>query len=91
MPIYEYRCNDCKHEFETEQRMVEDPLTKCPKCKGKIQRIIGKNIGIAFKGSGFYVNDNKKSAIPKKVSTKKTETKKANPACKTCKHNKECK
>ena len=59
MPIYEYKCSDCEHNFETKQTMRDKPLKDCPKCKGKINRIIGKNISVSFKGSGFYVTDNK--------------------------------
>jgi len=39
--------------------MSDKPLTKCPKCGKKVQRLIGGGIGIIFKGSGFYVTDNK--------------------------------
>ena len=59
MPNYEYKCNNCSHQFETFQSIHDDALTECPKCNGKIRRIIG-NIGIAFKGSGFYINDSQK-------------------------------
>lgn len=57
MPTYEYRCGDCAHEFETFQSMVDDPLTDCPQCEGTVQRLISQNVGIAFKGSGFYITD----------------------------------
>lgn len=56
MPTYVYRCKDCAHEFETIQRMIDDPLTICPACKGKISRLLFAP-GIVFKGSGFHVND----------------------------------
>lgn len=58
MPLYAYRCNDCEHEFETRQRMADDPLTECPVCEGNIRRVINQ-VGVVFKGSGFYVTDNK--------------------------------
>ena len=58
MPLEAYRCNDCEHEFETRQRMADDPLTDCPVCDGSIRRVINK-VGVVFKGSGFYVTDNK--------------------------------
>lgn len=56
MPIYDYRCENCG-KFEIKQRITEDPLTSCPTCGGKVERLIGKNIGIVFKGSGFYTTD----------------------------------
>ncbi len=64
MPTYEYKCKKCGTRFEKEQRMVDPPLKKCPKCKGEVFRLISKNVGIAFKGSGFYSNDSKNSSSP---------------------------
>ncbi|MBW2292579.1 MAG: hypothetical protein JRG94_09730 [Deltaproteobacteria bacterium] len=32
MPIYEYQCEKCQHEFEREQRITADPIKTCPKC-----------------------------------------------------------
>jgi putative FmdB family regulatory protein len=39
MPIYEYRCNACRHEFEELARSME-PAAKprCPECGGKVSR-----------------------------------------------------
>ena len=66
MPIYEYKCKKCGQEFEIEQRITADPLTECPdeSCKGEIFRKISKNVGLMFKGSGFYLTDyaNKKNS-----------------------------
>ena len=59
MPTYEYKCDKCGHIFEIVQKMVEEPLKYCPECKGHIRRLISA-AGIVFKGSGFYVTDNKK-------------------------------
>ncbi len=57
MPIYVYRCSACDSEFEVQQRIVEAPLTSCPEGhEGTVKRVI-QPVGIAFKGSGFYVND----------------------------------
>ena len=61
MPSYTYKCKSYEHEFTTEQSMNDAPLTECPECKGDIFRKIGKNVGISFVGSGFYVNDTKGS------------------------------
>lgn len=58
MPTYQYACQVCGHQFEIRQRFSEDPLTECPECNGRIQRIINP-VGIIFKGSGFYITDNK--------------------------------
>lgn len=57
MPTYDYRCNDCGHEFEYMQKMTDDPLQNCPECTGNLKRLIGTGAGIIFKGSGFYQTD----------------------------------
>ena len=61
MPTYAYRCNTCDHRFEQFQKFSEDPLTECPACQEKIQRVI-QPIGVVFKGSGWYINDSRKAA-----------------------------
>lgn len=72
MPTYEYRCTQCNHEFEAIQSMKDDPLTECNQCKGLVKRIISRNVGIAFKGSGFYATDSQKSsAAPKPAAPSK--------------------
>jgi len=57
MPTYDYHCDDCGHEFEIFQGMLEKKLTTCPSCGGKVRRLIGAGAGIVFKGSGFYQTD----------------------------------
>ena len=61
MPIYTYRCRDCNHQFEQRQRMTDDPLTECPVCNGNVRRVVN-SVGVVFKGSGFYVTDNRTSS-----------------------------
>jgi putative FmdB family regulatory protein len=56
VPTYVYECKNCEHQFETFQKMTDQPLTECPKCKGKIARVLFPP-GIVFKGSGFHIND----------------------------------
>ena len=80
MPIYSYKCVKCNDQFEAKQSMSEDPLTVCIKCKGTLKKIIGQNIGIAFKGSGFYINDKSKKA----ESAKKTAPACTNGKCPGC-------
>lgn len=57
MPIYDYRCEKCGH-FEKVQKITAPALTECPSCGGKVERLISKNVGVIFKGSGFYRTDN---------------------------------
>ncbi|NLA58536.1 MAG: FmdB family transcriptional regulator [Firmicutes bacterium] len=56
MPTYEYACDKCGR-FEVVQKITADPLTECPTCGGHVQRLVSKNVGIIFKGSGFYITD----------------------------------
>jgi putative FmdB family regulatory protein len=60
MPTYEYECSACKHTFEEFQSISDPPLKKCPKCGGKVKRMIGVGAGIIFKGTGFYETDYKR-------------------------------
>jgi len=60
MPTYEYECTKCQYLFEKFQSMKDKPLQKCPKCKGKVKRLLGTGAGIIFKGSGFYETDYKR-------------------------------
>lgn len=71
MPTYEYRCNDCKHEFEEFQSMKDDPIDKCPECGGKPQRLIGAGGGLIFKGDGFYITDYRSDSYKKKSESEK--------------------
>ena len=57
MPIYEYKCTKCSCRFEKWQNINDKPIEFCPQCKGKIKKVISKNVGFIFKGSGFYKND----------------------------------
>ncbi len=59
MPLYDYKCSKCGYVFEVQQRISEEPLKHCPRCKGEIKRLISP-AGIIFKGSGFHVTDYKK-------------------------------
>ena len=56
MPIYEYQCESCADRFEVKQSMKDDPLTACPQCGKRVQRLISSP-AIMFKGSGWYVTD----------------------------------
>ncbi|MEW6455186.1 MAG: FmdB family zinc ribbon protein [Acidobacteriota bacterium] len=56
MPIYEYRCKDCNEKFEFMQKVGDQPIEQCPKCRGRLFRIISPP-AIQFKGSGWYITD----------------------------------
>lgn len=72
MPLYTYRCNENDHEFQARQRMVDDPLTECPICGGPVRRVVS-SVGVVFKGSGFYVTDNRSSNLNGKGGKSKSK------------------
>jgi putative FmdB family regulatory protein len=80
VPIYEYECNDCRHQFERKQRFDDEPIAICPQCQGKCRRVI-HSVPIIFKGSGFYVTDsrsaNSASEKSEKATTEQATTEKA--------------
>ena len=64
MSTYEYKCEFCGHTFEKFQSMTDESLEKCPKCNGKVQRLIGTGAGVIFKGSGSSVVNSNKDVSP---------------------------
>lgn len=74
MPIYLYQCDSCGLRFERMQRMSEEPLTECPECEGSVHRVI-QPVGVIFKGSGFYITDNRQVSSPTLTPPKEDKTK----------------
>ncbi len=70
MPIYEYVCQKCGHHLEVMQKMSDKPLSKCPECKGKLEKIFSQT-SFQLKGSGWYVTDY--SGKGKSEKTEKTD------------------
>ena len=66
MPIYEYECSLCHFHFERRQRFDEEPVATCPKCQEKARRVL-HSIPVIFKGSGFYITDNRKGGTVEKA------------------------
>jgi putative FmdB family regulatory protein len=57
MPIYEYTCRACGHEFEVLQKITDKPVRKCEACgKLKAQRHISQT-SFVLKGTGWYTTD----------------------------------
>jgi putative FmdB family regulatory protein len=61
MPTYEYACKNCGHRFEKFQSFSDSSLTICPECDTESLRKVFSPAGIVFKGSGWYINDSRKS------------------------------
>jgi len=55
MPIYEYRCKDCEHEFTKMQSIKDDSIPECPECSGESKKLISG-------GSGIIMNDSSSSS-----------------------------
>ena len=76
MPIYEYKCEDCGHEFEEMLHFSEreDPINEpCLTCKGKVR--LKMSLGsFHLKGGGWY-----KDGYGEKKQETKTETKTESP------------
>jgi len=61
VPVYEYQCGLCYFHFERKQGFDEEPVAMCPQCQGKARRVL-HSTPIIFKGSGFYITDNRKGS-----------------------------
>lgn len=75
MPIYEYRCQDCHHEFERMQKFSDPPVAACPACEGAVQKLISRS-AFHLKGSGWYVTDYARDGGQKSDSPEKSESEK---------------
>ncbi len=73
MPLYEYECESCGVRFERRQHMEDEPVKTCPECGGEVHRLI-QPVGIIFKGSGFYVTDNRAKSPTATPGTVKRES-----------------
>jgi putative FmdB family regulatory protein len=58
MPVYTYQCEECGVRFDARQKFSDDPIAVCPECDGPVHKVITP-VGVVFKGSGFYVTDNR--------------------------------
>jgi putative FmdB family regulatory protein len=85
MPIYDYACESCGHRFDVTQRFSDDPIKVCPECGQAVRRVFHP-AGIIFKGSGFYINDSRKtgsSAVPAGKSDSESASKSASESTST--------
>lgn len=58
MPLYEYQCETCMQVVEVMQKLSDPPLESCEDCGGAVRKLFHP-VGTVFKGSGFYITDNK--------------------------------
>ncbi len=90
MPIYDYLCAACDHQFELRQGFDADPVETCPKCQGQARRRF-HSVTVIYKGSGFYTTDYARKHVSpptestngKSQDTKSTPPKEAEKEVKT--------
>ena len=82
MPTYEYQCQKCRKRHEAFQAITAKPLTKCPRCSGKLKRLLGRGSGFLFRGGGFYVTDYRSKSYreAKKKEERPSTSKSSSPA-----------
>jgi putative FmdB family regulatory protein len=68
MPLYEYRCRQCRRTFEKIQKFSDPPEETCPACGGPVERLVSPS-AFQFKGSGWYVTDYPRKGAPASPST----------------------
>ena len=75
MPIYEYACQKCGHEFDALQKISESPLRKCPECGAlRLKRLVSAP-QFRLKGTGWYETDFKTDKDRKQRLADTTEAK----------------
>tara|TARA_B100001027_G_C16232389_1_gene315270 strand:+ start:534 stop:758 length:225 start_codon:yes stop_codon:yes gene_type:complete len=67
MPIYEYQCQSCGHQFDVIQKVSDEKLTTCPKCNEKKLKKLVTSAGFKLKGTGWYETDFKNKKKEKKT------------------------
>lgn len=51
MPLYNYKCQSCNHEFEALNKIAARDYSPCPKCRGIGSKEVSAPKGI---NGGFY-------------------------------------
>ena len=74
VPTYSYACTECDNKFDIVQSFTDDTLTVCPQCSGRLRKLFN-NVGIVFKGSGFYRTDSRSGNIPSESSSSSSDSK----------------
>ena len=74
MPTYQYQCTKCDLVFEKVQSFNDEPWKDCIECQSPVRKLFN-NVGVVFKGSGFYKTDSRKKPESKTKSESKPVTK----------------
>ena len=68
MPVYEYRCTACNHQFELRQKFSDAPADQCPMCSGTVRKMVSV-ASFSLKGGGWYGDGYGNKAETPKVDT----------------------
>ncbi|NVN93054.1 MAG: zinc ribbon domain-containing protein [Desulfuromonadales bacterium] len=72
MPVYEYRCDTCDHQFELRQKISDPPADSCPKCGGAVHKMVS-TVAFSLKGGGWYAEGyGAKAEAPKETESAAT-------------------
>jgi putative FmdB family regulatory protein len=83
MPLYEYRCESCQHQFEVIQKFSDAPIAVCPQCSaGPVVKLLSSP-AFQFKGSGWYITDYARKDSGKSESAKTEAAKSETPKAET--------
>ena len=83
MPIYEYKCSKCEHQFEVIQRFSDNPVESCPECNEKPVKKLVSAPSFRLKGRGWYETDFKTGSKKNIVDTKDEKVKQPKEQSKT--------
>jgi len=73
VPTYSYECTECGDRFDIVQAFTDDALSTCEKCSGRLRKLF-RNVGIVFKGSGFYRTDSREDSKKSKTPVNGSST-----------------
>jgi putative FmdB family regulatory protein len=76
MPIYEYQCDECGHQFEKIQGFSGPHTLKCGLCGAKAKRVVSQ-CTFHLKGNGWYATDYANKPTTKTGKKYKQDKKKA--------------
>jgi putative FmdB family regulatory protein len=72
MPIYEYQCQKCQHQFETIRKISDPPLVTCPTCGADSLKKLVSKAAFRLKGGGWYETDFKSGSKKNVIADEKS-------------------
>ena len=74
MPVYEFRCPECKtcDELDSPMSLIEHRVLWCIHCNVEMKRVFSAP-GVVFRGAGFYRTDSRPAPPEPKKETKTSD------------------